>query len=203
MEKPSDPSAAGQHLDRKQAIKLAIDIAPLLIFFAVYMSLGLYWATGVLMVTTVASMVASKILLGHISTSLLLTTALVVGFGALTFWFNDTRFIKMKPTIIYSLFGFTLLGGLLLKRSMLQLLLGEAFQLTPNGWRTLSFRFGLFFLALAVVNEVIWRNLSESTWASFKVFGFVPLTMLFIGSQLNFIQRHQRIAAKSNKNDAI
>lgn len=186
------PAQSEPQLDSQQAVKLVIDLAPLLIFFAVYMTLGLYWATGVLMVTTVASMIASKIYLGHISASLLITTALVIGFGALTFWFSDTRFIKMKPTIVYCLFAAALLGGLLFKRPMLQLLLGEAFQLTDEGWRTLSIRFGLFFLALAALNELIWRNMSETTWASFKVFGFIPLTMLFVASQIGFIQRHHK-----------
>ncbi len=186
------PAQSEPQLDSRQAIKLGIDLAPLLIFFAVYMTLGLYWATGVLMLATVVSMAVSRIYLGHISASLIITTALVVGFGALTFWFSDTRFIKMKPTIVYCLFAAALLGGLLFKRSMLQLLLGEAFQLTEDGWRTLSIRFGLFFLALAVLNELIWRYMSETTWASFKVFGFIPLTMLFVASQIKFIQRHHK-----------
>lgn len=189
---------ASSEVDPKQAIKLAIDLAPLVIFFAVYLTAGLYWATGVLMVTTVAAMIASKVLLGHISTSVLITTGLVVGFGALTFWFNDTRFIKVKPTMAYALFAAALLGGLLFKRSLLQLLLGEAFQLTETGWRSLSLRFGLFFLSLAALNEIIWRNFSETTWATFKVFGFIPLTMLFVASQIGFIQRHQKNADGSH-----
>lgn len=191
MDDATKKSGADGQIDPKQAIKLAIDLAPLVIFFAVYLTAGLYWATGVLMVATVVALIASKVLLGHISASVLITTGLVLGFGALTFWFNDTRFIKVKPTIAYVLFSAALLGGLVFKKSLLQLLLGEAFQLTETGWRGLSLRFGLFFLALAGLNEILWRNFSETTWASFKVFGFIPLTMLFIATQVGFIQRHQ------------
>lgn len=193
---------AASEVDTPQVIKLVIDVAPLLIFFAAYMTLGIYWATGVLMVTTVASMIASKLLLGQISASLLLTTGLVLGFGALTFWFNDPRFIKIKPTIIYSLFAVALLGGLLFRKPMLQHLLGEAFKLTESGWRTLSSRCGIFFLALAALNEIIWRNFSETTWASFKVFGFLPLTMLFFASQLGFMQRNQPPKPDTTNNSA-
>ena len=100
--------------------RLGIDLAPLLVFFAVYMTLGIYWATGALMVATVVSMIASWVLVGHISATLIVTTALVVGFGALTLSFNDPRFIKMKPTIVNLLFAGFLFGGLLLKRPVLQ-----------------------------------------------------------------------------------
>ena len=188
---PQDLAPQDLAPDAKQLTKLGIDLAPLLIFFGVYMSLGIYWATGALMVTTVVSMIVSRAVLGHISATLMLTTALVVGFGALTFWFNDPSFIKMKPTIIYLLFAATLLAGFLLGRPMLQLLLGEALKLSQQGWSTLSLRWAWFFLAMAGLNEIVWRNFSEATWASFKVFGFLPLTMLFFASQYGFIQRHQ------------
>ena len=177
--------------DPATGIKVALDLAPLLIFFAVYLTLGIYWATGVLMVTTVASLIASRVLLGHVSATLVLTTALVLGFGALTLWFNDPRFIKVKPTIVYLLFAAVLAGGNLLGKPTLQLLLGSALKLTELGWRKLSWRWAGFCLALAALNEIIWRNFSEATWASFKVFGFLPLTMIFFALQIGFIHRHQ------------
>jgi intracellular septation protein len=176
--------------DGKQAGKLLIDLAPLLIFFGVYMAAGIYWATGALMVATVVSMVVSKLWLGHISATLVLTTVLVVGFGGLTLWLNDPRFIKMKPTMINLLFAVVLGGGLLVGRNFLKLLLGEAFRLTEAGWRLLTYRWIGFFVAMALLNEVVWRNFSEGTWASFKVFGILPITVVFAMLQVGLIQRH-------------
>jgi intracellular septation protein len=175
----------------QQSLKLIIDLAPLLVFFAAYMTLGIFWATGVLMVATVASMIASKMWLGHISPALILSTGLVVGFGALTLWFNDPRFIKMKPTIIYAMFALALFLGYMLGKPFLKYLLGEALRLTDTGWQVLSVRWACFFVLLAVFNEIVWRNFSETTWATFKVFGFLPLTMIFFALQLSLIQRHQ------------
>ncbi len=201
MTSQPQPPESGHHADNsKQAIKLAIDLGPLLVFFAVYMKFGIFWATGVLMLTTVLSMVASRLLLGRISPTLVMTTVLVVGFGALTLWFNDPSFIKVKPTIIYLLFAAALFGGHIVNKPVLPLLLGEALQLSDTGWRVLSVRWAVFFLALAGLNELIWRNFSEATWASFKVFGFLPLTVIFFATQLGFISRHQIVSAdKTNK----
>ncbi|MFM9851151.1 MAG: septation protein A [Hyphomicrobiaceae bacterium] len=181
--------------DRKQLLKMAIDLGPLLVFFAAYMTLGIYWATGALMAATIVSMIASWLLLGHISATLIVTTALVVGFGALTLLFNDARFIKMKPTIVNLLFAGFLFGGLLLKRPVLQHILGEAMRLTDVGWRKLSVRWAFFFLAMAVLNEIVWRNFSEATWASFKVFGILPLTLGFAVLQIGLMRRHEEVPA--------
>ena len=177
--------------DRKQLLKMAIDLGPLLVFFAAYMTLGIYWATGMLMAATMVSMAASWALLGHISATLIVTTALVVGFGALTLFFNDARFIKMKPTIVNLLFAGFLFGGLLLKRPVLQYILGEAMRLTDVGWRKLSLRWAFFFLGMAVLNEIVWRNFSEVTWASFKVFGILPLTLGFAVLQIGLMRRYE------------
>ena len=144
----------------------------------------------VLMAATVISMVVSRIWLGHISVTLVLTTVLVVGFGALTLWLNDPSFIKMKPTMVNVLFATALGGGLIMGRNFLQLLLGQAFRLTQEGWRKLTYRWIGFFLAMAVVNEIVWRNFSEATWASFKVFGILPITIIFAMLQVGLIQRH-------------
>jgi intracellular septation protein len=184
--KTASPPAA----DRKQLGKLILDLAPLLIFFAAYMASDIYVATGVLMAATVVSMIVSRLWLGHISAMLMLTTALVVGFGALTLWLNDPRFIKMKPTMVNLLFAGALGAGLMTGRNFLELLLGQAFQLTEEGWRKLTYRWIGFFLAMAVVNEIVWRNFSEGTWASFKVFGILPLTIIFAMLQVGLIQRY-------------
>ncbi len=176
--------------DGKQVAKLVLDLAPLLLFFAAYMASNIYIATGVLMAATVVSMIVSRVWLGHISATLVLTTVLVVGFGALTLWLNDARFIKMKPTMVNLLFAVALGGGLLTGRNLLQLLLGQAFRLTEEGWRKLTYRWIGFFLVMAVLNEFVWRNFSEGTWASFKVFGILPLTIIFAMLQVGLIQRY-------------
>jgi intracellular septation protein len=180
------PPAAGN----KQVAKMILDLAPLLIFFAAYMASDIYIATGVLMAATVVSMIVSRVWLGHISVTLVLTTVLVVGFGALTLWLNDPSFIKMKPTMVNLLFAAALGGGLLTGRNFLQLLLGQAFRLTEEGWRRLTYRWIWFFLAMAVLNEIVWRNFSEATWASFKVFGILPITIVFAMLQVGLIQRY-------------
>jgi intracellular septation protein len=184
MEHDAGPSA------QQQGLKLAIDLGPVLIFFIVFMTAGIFWATGVLMVATVASLIASRIFLGHISTTLIVTTVLVLGFGALTLFFNDPRFIQIKPTIVNLLFAAFLFGGLLLRRPVLKLLLGEAMRLTEEGWRKMTVRWAFFFLAMAALNEIVWRNFSEATWASFKVL-VIPITLVFAIMQLGLMRRYE------------
>ena len=130
----------------------------------------------------------------------MVTAVLVVVFGGLTFWLDDPRFIKIKPTIINLLFAGVLFGGLLTGRPLLKLLFGEAFRLTEEGWRKLSVRWALFFLALAVLNEIVWRNFSEAAWVNFKVFGILPLTIVFAMAQIGLIKRYE---PKSETPDAI
>jgi len=183
-------TSAPQAVDSRQLWKLAIDLGPLLVFFAAYVFGGIYWATGTLMVAMLISLVAARAVLGHISPTLIATTVLVEVFGAMTLWLHDPRFIKMKPTIINLVFGIVLLGGLALNRPLLKTLLGEALHLTDQGWRILTVRWAVFFFGLALLNEIIWRNFSEAVWASFKVFGILPLTMLFFAFQWGLIRRH-------------
>lgn len=184
--KGSDAAAAQPH-----GIKLMIELAPLLAFFAAWFLADIFWATGVLMAATLVSVVASKLLLGRVSPVIIATAVLVVVFGGLTFWFGDAHFIKMKPTIINLLFAGVLLGGLLTGRPLLKLLFGEAFNLTEEGWRKLTLRWMVFFVAMAVLNEVVWRNFSEATWVNFKVFGILPLTLVFAMSQIGLIKRYE------------
>jgi intracellular septation protein len=172
-------------------VKLLIELGPLLAFFIAYGRAGIYWATGVLMVAAVVALVASWRLLGRISAVPIVTAVLVVVFGGLTFWLDDPRFIKIKPTIINLLFAGVLFAGLMLRRPLLKLLLGDAFNLTEEGWRKLSMRWMAFFLTLAVLNELVWRNFSETAWVNFKVFGILPLTVLFAMAQIGLIKRHE------------
>jgi intracellular septation protein len=172
-------------------IKLLIEIGPLIAFFAAYGRAGIYWATGVLMVATVVALIASWRLLGKISPVPVVTAVLVVIFGGLTFLFDDPRFIKMKPTMINLLFAGVLFGGVALGKSPLKIMLGEAFNLTEEGWRKLSYRWAFFFIGLAVANEYVWRNYSETAWVNFKVFGILPLTFLFAISQIGLMRSYE------------
>ena len=120
----------------------------------------------------------------------LVSGVIVFVFGGLTLWLQDATFIKMKPTIVNSLFAAVLLGGLAFGKSLLGYVFDSAFRLDAAGWRKLTFRWGLFFVFLAVLNEVVWRNFSEDTWVAFKVWGTMPITVAFTLAQMPLIMRH-------------
>ena len=122
----------------------------------------------------------------------LITALFVLVFGGLTIYLQDETFIKIKPTIIYLLFAGLLLGGLAVNRVFLKSVMGELFQLDAVGWRLLTYRWAGFFLVLALLNEAVWRNVSTSTWVSFKVFGLLPLTLIFAALQTGLLQRHAK-----------
>lgn len=170
--------------------KLLIELAPLAVFFAVYTRFDIFIATAALMVATLASLVASKLVIGKLSVMPIVTGVFVLFFGGLTLWFSSEAFIKLKPTIVYLSFAIPLLGGLLFKKSLLSHVLGEAIALDESGWRTLTLRWGLFFVVLAVLNELVARNFSTSTWVAMKSFGFLPLTLIFAILQAPLMTRH-------------
>jgi intracellular septation protein len=189
---------AGQTQADHSSAKMLIDYGPLIAFLATYFVAGrflpegsIYWATGVLMVTTVAALAASRLLLGRFSLPPLITAALVVVFGGLTLWLQDPRFVMLKPTIINLIFAGVLAFGLLTRRPLLKLLMGEMLKLSEEGWHKLTIRWIGFFLAMALLNEIVWRNFSESTWVSFKVLGILPLTFLFAVAQVGLIKRYE------------
>src|SRR6187401_2204548 len=172
-------------------VKLLIEFGPLAAFGITYFFAGIFGATGVVMVTSVLALAASSSQFGRLLPVPLMTAAVVVVLGGLTFWLHDPRFIKIKPTIINLLFGGVLLFGLMTGRPLLKLLLGEAFKLTEEGWRKLSLRWALFFLGLAALNEVVWRSFSETVWVNFKVFGILGLSMVFAMAQIGLIKRYE------------
>jgi len=151
--------------------KLATELGPLIVFFVANAKFNLFVATGAFMVAIV-------------------TAVIVLVFGTLTLVLHDETFIKVKPTIIYGLFAAILGGGLLFGRSFIAILFNQMFNLTPKGWRILTMRWALFFLAMAVLNEIIWRTQSTDFWVTFKAFGAVPLTMVFAISQMPVIKRY-------------
>ena len=171
-------------------LRLALEAGPLGIFFAVNARAGIQAATAAFMVAIVVSLIASRVLEKRYPVLPLVTAIFVLVFGGLTLILKDELFIKLKPTVVNSLFGAILLGGLATGRSLLKPLLGTALELDAAGWRTLTLRWGLFFLLLAAINEVVWRTVSTDTWVSFKVFGILPITLAFAFSQAPLIARH-------------
>lgn len=178
--------------------KALIDFGPLIAFFVTYYvaeryqpEAGIYWATGVLMGATIAALAASRLLLGRFSMPPLVTAVLVVMFGGLTIWLQDPSFVMMKPTIINLIFAGVLAFGFLTGRPLLKLLMGEALKLTDEGWHKLTLRWIGFFLAMALLNEIVWRNFSQPAWVNFKVWAILPLTLLFALAQVGLIKRYE------------
>ena len=187
-EKP--PEKDKQQNKEHPALRLALDLGPLLLFFGVNALYGIFVATGFFMVAIVAALVTSRLMTGKFAKMPMVTAVLVLVFGGLTLYLQDETFIKIKPTIIYVLFAGILLGGLALNRIFLQTFFGEAFKLSDIGWRKLTIRWAGFFIFLAVTNEIVWRSVSTDTWVSFKVFGLLPLTLIFAVMQTGFLQKH-------------
>jgi len=173
-------------------LKLTLDIGPLVLFFAVNGKLGIYYATGVFMAAVLAALAVAYALTKRIEVMPLVTAVIVLIFGGLTLVLHDELFIKLKPTIIYLLFGGTLVVGLFLGKPLLGMLFDSVFDLTEEGWRKLTWRWALFFFALAIVNEIVWRNFSTDFWVSFKLFGVVPLTFLFGALQYPLLMKYAR-----------
>ena len=186
-------------------LKMALELGPLLIFF--FGNLRGEWlaktfpeltaiggplliATALFMAATVLSLIISKIVFKHLPVMPFVSGIVVLVFGGLSIWLQDETFIKMKPTIVNTLFGVTLLGGLAFGTSLLGYVFNAAFQLDAEGWRKLTLRWGLFFLFLAVLNEVVWRNFSDDVWVSFKVWGTMPITILFTLAQMPLLMKH-------------
>jgi intracellular septation protein len=172
------------------ALKLVLDLGPLLIFFAANSRFGIFAATGAFMAAIVIALAVAYALTRHLPIMPLVTAVVVVVFGTLTLVLHDELFIKVKPTIIYVLFGGVLLVGLGFGKSLLGVVFDSVFHLTEEGWRKLTLRWALFFLALAVLNEIVWRTQTTDVWVSFKVFGVVPLTFLFAALQYPLLTKY-------------
>jgi len=170
--------------------KLATELGPLLIFFGVNAKFQLFVATGAFMVAIVAAMTASYLVTRHVPVMALVTGVIVLVFGTLTLVLHDETFIKVKPTIIYGLFASVLGGGLLFGRSFIAIMFDQMFNLTARGWRILTVRWALFFLGMAILNEVIWRTQTTDFWVAFKAFGVIPLTMAFAVTQMPLVKRY-------------
>jgi intracellular septation protein len=171
-------------------LKLALDIGPLVLFFAANARFGIFAATAAFMVAVVAALLVSYVKIRQWPVMPVVTAIVVVVFGGLTLALHDDTFIKLKPTIIYTLFGGILFGAYVLHKPVLAILFDTMLHLTPEGWRKLTLRWALFFLVMAVLNEVVWRTQSTDFWVNFKLFGFVPLTFLFAALQFPLMSRY-------------
>jgi intracellular septation protein len=171
-------------------LKLMLDLGPLLIFFAANSVSGIFTATAVFMLAMASSIAVGFAIEKKVSPVALVTGVLVLIFGGLTLWLSNDIFIKIKPTILYSMFAAVLMGGLRADRLLIKYLLGQNMRLPDAAWRTLTWRWSSFFLVLALLNEIVWRNTSTNNWVAFKVWGVFPLTLLFALAQAPFIARH-------------
>ncbi len=177
-------------------LRLVIEAGPLVVFFVANAQKGIFWATGTFMAATVVALAVNYALERRLPTMPLVSGAFVMVFGGLTLYLADELFIKLKPTIVNALFAAVLFGGLATGRSLMKPLFCAAFQLTDEGWRSLTVRWAGFFVLLAVLNEAVWRNFSTEFWVSFKLFGIMPLTFAFALAQVPFITRHQLAEAE-------
>lgn len=191
---------------RPQIVKLALELGPLVVFFIVnaqgenilaavpalqdWFSQPIIFATAVFMVAMAISLVLSKLIMKRIPVMPLVTGVVVLVFGGMTLYFQDSLFIKLKPTITNVLFGATLLIGLAFGQSLLRYVFGEVYRLKERGWYLLTLRWGLFFFFLALVNEVVWRNFSDDFWVAFKVWGIMPITMVFAMAQVPLLTKY-------------
>ncbi|KAF0222227.1 MAG: putative intracellular septation protein [Rhodospirillaceae bacterium] len=178
-------------MSEKPWLKPAVEYGPLAVFVAVYFTQGLMQATVALMIATVIGLALSWGVERKLPLMPMVTAAIVVVFGGLTLWLNDEAFIKMKPTIIYALFAGLILGGLALGKSVLKKVLGHAITMDEAGWRKLSWRVGLFFVAMAAANEVVRHVLSTDHWVLWKMPGSLIITLAFMLAQGRLILRHQ------------
>ncbi|MCP4070120.1 MAG: septation protein A [Hyphomicrobiales bacterium] len=189
----------------RPALKLALELGPLVVFFLankygealaemfpILADLGgkIFVGTALFMVAMVISLVASRILLGTLAVMPLVTGFFVLVFGGLTLYLQNDIFIKMKPTIVNLIFAGILLGGLVFGKSLLAYVFDSAFKLDDAGWKKLTLRWGLFFVCLAILNELVWRNFSTDFWVTFKVWAIMPLSMIFMMAQLPLLKAH-------------
>jgi intracellular septation protein len=177
-------------------LKLVFDLGPLVLFFFANSRYGIFVATATFMVAVLAALAASYVLTRALPIMPVITALIVLVFGGLTLVLHNDVFIKIKPTILYLLFGGVLLGGLSLGKPLLGVLFDQLFHLTEEGWRKLTLRWALFFLVLAVLNEIVWRNTSTNVWVDFKVFGVMPLTFLFGALQYPLLKKYAAAPAE-------
>jgi len=185
------PDPKPKSAPQNPTLKLILEMGPLVAFFVTNWKFGIFPATGVLMACVVLALAASWFMTRHLPVMPVVTCVAVVFFGALTFLFHDELFIKLKPTIVNSIFGAVLLGALAFGKPLLPVVLDSVMRLTEEGWRKLTLRWGVFFFVLAALNEIVWRTQTTDFWVSFKAFGIMPITIAFALAQIPLIMKHE------------
>ena len=175
----------------KSIYKLLIDVGPLAVFFIFYTRSGLQASILPFMIATIIAVLFSYILEKKIPIMPTVGATIVLVFGGLTIYFDNDIFFKMKPTIINFMFAVILYGGIKIKKPLLKFLLGAALKLEDEGWKVLTQRWIGFFIALAILNEIVWRTQSTDIWVNFKVFGILPITFIFTMTQFPLIKKYQ------------
>jgi intracellular septation protein len=171
-------------------VKIIVEAGPLVAFFIANWTGGIFWGTGIFMGATAAALAVSWGLTRKLAVMPLISAGFVGVFGALTLWLHDETFIKVKVSLINAMFGAALLVGLAFGQLFLKLVMGEAIRMTDEGWRKLTIRWGIFFFAMAFLNEAVWRTQSTDFWVNFKVFGLLPISLIFALSQAPLMTRH-------------
>lgn len=207
MQQPAEAAGKGKAVN--PLLKLALEFGPLAIFFfansygdrlfGVAEDRRIFVATGIFIAASLIALALSRALMGYLPRMAIVNAIVVTVFGGLTLALDDAFFIKVKPTIVNALFGSVLLGGLFFGRALLSLVLETVLQLDEEGWRKLTFRWGLFFFVLAAINEVVWRTQTQDFWVAFKVWGVMPLTMIFALAQTPLILKHELKPAKTDE----
>ena len=172
-------------------VKIFTDFVPLLAFFLSYKLYGRITATTVLLITSVVGVIVHYIHHKKLPTVLIISTVIVVILGSFAIFSGDSRFVKIKPTVVSLIFALILFYGTYVKKGYMKPLLSASISLSEKDWIVLSKRFALFFLCIAILNELIWRNLAENIWVNFKVFGILCMTIVFIVSQISFLYKNQ------------
>lgn len=191
MTSPADQGSTTTSREPGVGLKLLIDFGPLLVFFAANALWGVFSATAAFMLATAAAMLVSKIKAGRVSPMLWLSGVMVLGFGGLTLWLHDETFIKIKPTIVYSMFAAILFFGLYTGKPTLKLVLETAYPGLDNaGWHKLTRNWGFFFITMAVLNEAVWRTQTTDFWVAFKLWGVTPLSIAFAMAQAPILMKH-------------
>ena len=179
-------------------LKLALDLGPLRSVFLRQFALRDFRRHRGVHGRDLAALAVSYVLTRQFPIMPIVTAIIVVVFGGLTLFLHDATFIKVKPTIIYALFGAVLIGGLVFNKPLLGVVFDSLFHLTEEGWRKLTLRWAIFFFVLAVLNEIVWRNTSTDMWVDFKVFGVMPLTFLFGALQMPLLKKYAVEPAESD-----
>lgn len=189
--------SAGARSTQSSLIKFVLDLGPLIVFFVGFRFLGIYGATAAFMIAVLLALAVGYVRERKFSPMPLFTAVLVFVFGGLTLYLKNDTFIKMKPTVLYGFVGALLLVGLAFNRLFIKYVFAQAFDLSDEGWRKLTWRWAVFAFALAVLNELVWRNYSTAIWVDFKVWAIMPLIFLFALAQTPFVLKHERRTAET------